>query len=268
MAGSHASQRKGASPEFSEYRAFRPGDDTRRLDWKLLARTDRAFMRLTNDHAALATTIIVDASASMAFPEASLAKWRRACDIGIGLASVAHSAGDPVALTVGCNGALRSVGATSRRDVVMRHIELLDSIVPGGTAPLAEAVAQGAFAQRVVVLSDFLDDDPAVDRAVRGLTAMGISCVGVEILAVEELDPPSEARLAVDPESGELHGVLDRASRTTYDRAFGQWRAELAQRWQDAGAELVAVSTLMTAIESVRGVVQPRGHLLATSPRS
>src|SRR5919206_2104720 len=66
-AGTHRSRMRGISPEFTEYRPFRQGDDARRLDWKLLARTDRAYLRVTRDRATLGTVVVVDASASMAF---------------------------------------------------------------------------------------------------------------------------------------------------------------------------------------------------------
>src|SRR6266851_3149666 len=54
--GAHRSRRRGTAVEFTEYRPYRQGDDPRRLDWKLLARTDRAYLRLTDDQAVLPTT--------------------------------------------------------------------------------------------------------------------------------------------------------------------------------------------------------------------
>src|SRR4051812_1432825 len=98
--GSHHSKMRGVSAEFTEYRLYRQGDDSRRLDWRLLARSDRAYIRLATDRAVLPTTIVLDASASMAFPVASRAKWRRAQEIAIGLAAVTHADGDPVGVAV------------------------------------------------------------------------------------------------------------------------------------------------------------------------
>src|SRR5919109_5064357 len=84
--GTHRSRLRGVSPEFTEYRPYRQGDDPRRLDWRLLARTDRAYLRITSDRATLSTFILVDASASMAFPQKSLGKWEHARRLAIGLA--------------------------------------------------------------------------------------------------------------------------------------------------------------------------------------
>src|SRR3954467_2601545 len=89
--GAHPSKLRGNSSEFSEFRPYRQGDDPRRIDWRLLARSDRAYVRLTTDRATLRTAIVVDASASMAFPAGSLDKWVRGREIAIGLASIAHA---------------------------------------------------------------------------------------------------------------------------------------------------------------------------------
>src|SRR3954469_21402500 len=95
-AGTHHSKLRGTSAEFTEYRLYRQGDDPRRIDWRLLARSDRAYIRLANDRALLPTTIVLDTSASMAFPVATRDKWRLAQELTIGLAAVAHAHGDPV----------------------------------------------------------------------------------------------------------------------------------------------------------------------------
>src|SRR3954470_20957102 len=98
--GAHPSRLRGNSSEFSEFRPYRQGDDPRRVDWRLLARSDRAYVRLTTDRATLRTAIVVDASASMAFPTDTLEKGVRAREIAIGLAAVAHAESDPVGLTI------------------------------------------------------------------------------------------------------------------------------------------------------------------------
>ena len=94
--GVHRSRRRGSAAEFTEYRPYAQGDDPRRIDWKLLARSDRACVRLSDDHALLPTMFIIDSSASMAFPVDTLAKWHHARRLTLALASIAHAAGDPV----------------------------------------------------------------------------------------------------------------------------------------------------------------------------
>jgi len=61
LAGTHHSKQRGTSAEFTEYRFYRQGDDPRRIDWRLLARSDRAYIRLATDRAILPTMIVLDA---------------------------------------------------------------------------------------------------------------------------------------------------------------------------------------------------------------
>jgi uncharacterized protein (DUF58 family) len=100
MAGTHASRLRGLTAEFTEYRPYRQGDDSRRLDWKLLARTDRAHLRITDERATRTTLVVLDASASMAFPATTLEKWAQACRLAIGLTAVARGEGDPAGMSI------------------------------------------------------------------------------------------------------------------------------------------------------------------------
>src|ERR1700712_5382822 len=91
LPGAHKSKQRGTSGEFTEYRLYRQGDDPRRLDWKLLARSNRAFVRLTDERALVPTWLVVDASGSLAFPERSTehgtTKWDVLRAVAIGLAA-------------------------------------------------------------------------------------------------------------------------------------------------------------------------------------
>src|SRR6476659_2988750 len=71
VSGLHRSPFHGYSAEFSQYRRYRPGDDLKYVDWKLLARTDRVYSKQFRETTNLAATIVLDTSASMAFPEVS-----------------------------------------------------------------------------------------------------------------------------------------------------------------------------------------------------
>src|ERR1051325_5894342 len=91
--GEQRSHRAGASPEFMDYRAYHQGDDSAKIDWKLFGRTERVAVRLAHDDSSLPTTVLVDASASMAFPSADVGKWQLAARIALGLAAVAPAQG-------------------------------------------------------------------------------------------------------------------------------------------------------------------------------
>lgn len=91
---------RGISTEFTDYRAYRQGDEVSKIDWKLLARRDRAYIRLSTEQTVLPTMVVLDVSASMAYPATTLEKWHFARHIAIGLASAAHNGRDPVGIAV------------------------------------------------------------------------------------------------------------------------------------------------------------------------
>src|SRR5271154_1939069 len=65
--GRHRSRQRGGSAEFVDYREYAPGEDLRRIDWKVLGRTGRPYVRLYQDETNLRCTMMLDASGSMQF---------------------------------------------------------------------------------------------------------------------------------------------------------------------------------------------------------
>ena len=259
--GTHHSRMRGVSAEFTEYRTYRQGDDPRRIDWKLLARSDRAYIRLATDRAVLPTTLVVDTSASMAYPPGTGAKWVAARQIVVGLAAVAHADGDPVGLAAPSRAGVRRVPPRTRRGVVSELARALDTLSPAGAAPLAPlvaALAGGArwAGARVAVIGDFLSGEEGLLRAARQCVVAGSEVHAVHVVAPEELDPPLGV-LATDPEDATVRRPLVDASRAEYVAAFAAWREGLARAWRDAGASYTLVVAGEATERAVRRVVAP-----------
>jgi uncharacterized protein (DUF58 family) len=227
------------------------------FDWKLLARTDRAYLRITRDRATLGTIVIVDASASMAFPVDTLDKWVQACRLAVGLLAVAHAAGDPVGILVPTPRGMRHLAPRTRRGVLAEVARLLAEIEPAGNAPLATACRLVRPTDRAVIVSDFLGDAEDVLRASRERMIAGAEIYAVHVLAREELDPPDAAILATDPERPEVQRPLAEATREEYRRNLALWREDIARAWRDAGASYVEVVTDEAADRAVRRIVEP-----------
>ncbi len=259
-AGTHRSRITGMSPEFTEYRPYRQGDDPRRLDWKLLARTDRAYLRITNDRATLGTTILVDASASMAYPVITRGKWAMARRIAVGLAAVAHAAGDPVGLIVPSERGAWARPPRTRRGVVGEIAHLLAEIEPKGMVELAPALALSHRTSRLVIVSDFLGDLDSVTRAARERVVAGAEVHAVHIVAREELDPSTSAFLATDPERPDVMRPLVDETRAEYVAAFSAWRDDLAKAWRGARASYSQLVTDEVAAQAIRRIVRPATH--------
>src|SRR5262250_3672868 len=78
VSGLHRSPFHGYSAEFSQYRHYRPGDDLKYVDWKLVARTDRVYTKQFRETTNMPSAIVLDTSASMAFPDGAHSKFRYA----------------------------------------------------------------------------------------------------------------------------------------------------------------------------------------------
>ena len=266
LPGAHRSRQRGTSGEFTEYRLYRQGDDPRQLDWKLLARSDRAFVRLTDDRALLPTWIVVDASASLDFPargvdDAALpTKWSVASALAVGLAAVAHASSDPVGLiATGASGPTRMT-ARSRRGTVGELARTLDKVTVGGNVPLAPLMTTIPAMARVVLISDLLGDNDELIRvaAQRAVAGGIIECV--HVVASEELELPAGAHLARDPDSPAFQRAMDRRAHAEYARRFDTFRADVARRWRATGAGYVEVRTDQPVARLVRQIVSGVGR--------
>jgi len=250
--GAHRSRLRGNSSEFSEFRPYRQGDDPRRVDWRLLARSDRAYVRLTTDRATTRTELLLDASASMAFPPATLDRWQRAREVTIGLAAVAHAEGDPVGLAIAAETPVR-IPPRARRSVIAEMIRTAECVSPTGASALAPVLASSRAA-RVAVITDLLGDADALLATSRLALAAGKEVVLLHLLTPEELDPPPEAQLAVDPERPTLRRSLDADGRRAYRVALDSWLDRMQVDFRGAGVRYVRAFTTEPAARIVRRV--------------
>jgi uncharacterized protein (DUF58 family) len=257
-AGTHVSRLRGSSAEFTEYRAYRQGDDPRRLDWKLLARTDRAYLRITREPSTHPTLLVLDASASMAFPAETSAKWVQARRLAVALASIANATGDGVGwLIAGHPRAARPLRA--RRGVVSELARLVDAITPTGDAPLAPILRGAPQASRLVLITDMLGDEEALHRAAREQRARGVDVIVAHIVAREELSPPPGPFIAEDPERRDVSGTLARSTADAYRTNFATWRDTTARAWRASGARLIEIPADEPTDRAVRRLVSSAG---------
>ena len=235
LPGAHHSRLRGSAPELSEYRVYRQGDDPKRIDWRLLARSDRAYIRLAEDRSVVSTIIVVDATASMAYPPKTLGKWQTACDLAVGLAAVAHSSRDPVGLVIATSSGMRQLSPRTRRGIVGEIARALDAAAPGGSAAVANALAGMRPRTRIAIVSDFLGDADDIRRRAGEVAAAGGEVHAIHVVADEELDPPSRSMLAVDPEDSNIARPFVAEARVEYAQRFAAWREQLAASWRGEG---------------------------------
>ncbi|MCR4339468.1 MAG: DUF58 domain-containing protein [Gemmatimonadaceae bacterium] len=256
--GPHVSVVRGSTDEFVEYRPYRQGDDPKKIDWKLVGRTDRVYIRVSQERAILPTMILLDATASMAFPTATHAKWDLARRIGIALAAVARHRGDPVGMTIVHPERARTFEPRTRRTVLEEMMRAVE-IAAGGSLPLAPATVDAMRrSARVVLISDFLGDADALLSAGRTFAAAGNELHAVHIVDEGELEPDPRKLLLADPEQPETRRPMSPPARAIYLRRFGAWREQLARDWRGAGASYVLAVTGQEPLRrTIRRITNP-----------
>jgi uncharacterized protein (DUF58 family) len=203
----------------------------------------------------LPTTLLVDASGSMAFPLLTNAKWLCAQELAIGLAAIAHADGDPVGVVVHDDDAVRVLPPRTRRSVVSEIARVLERIDPDGLQPLAPALA-AIRSPRVAILTDLLGDADELLSAAGVHIAAGGEIYVVHIVAREELEPPRRTLLAADPEVPSFQRLLIDDTRRGYEADFRAWRHDMARRWRAIGASYNEVTTDESVTHAVRRIVE------------
>lgn len=251
--GLHRSPFHGFSAEFSQYRHYRPGDDLRYVDWKLFGRTDRVYTRQFRETTNLSALFVLDASASMNFPDGnreagagSRTKFALARAVAAVLGTLILDQGDAAGLLA--YGTRRHVvPARSGHHHLRVLLAELSRVAPGGTTTIGDALQQAATIMKrrglVVALSDFYEDAEAMGQ-LRRLRRMGHDVIAIQTLAAEEmtLDVGGAAEL-VDLESGRRLQVQPAAARESYVRSMTAWLTGVEREIRRDGMDYLRLTT-------------------------
>jgi uncharacterized protein (DUF58 family) len=158
-AGGHRSPFHGYSAEFQQHRPYRAGDDLKYLDWKILARTDRLYSRQFRETTSMSVMIVLDASASMAFPDGEISKFRYARVVAAALAYLISTQGDAVGVLSMAGDVLSYTPARGGRPHLRSVMAQLDRLTPTGRWQPSRLIGRaGDLLKRrgvVLVISDF-----------------------------------------------------------------------------------------------------------------
>jgi uncharacterized protein (DUF58 family) len=226
--GIHAGRERGAGVEFSEYRAYAPGDEWRRVDWKLLARADRYYVREAERDSHVAVWLWLDATASMAEPSRSVqgldkfwfARTALAC-----VAAIAQRQGDAFGLLVCTDGRVDFTPASRGPRQLQRVLAALQRARPSGLLPDAGTLRASLHFARsqsmVFTATDALDWPSPLSEALIRLRHMRHD---VRLLALRT-EAEATAHLPTghayrDPEAPSSLHSFDRNSREAYGAAL------------------------------------------------
>lgn len=248
VAGKHRSPHRGSSVEFAEYRKYVAGDDTRRLDWKAFARSDRFYIKEFEADTNLRAYFVVDASGSMNFASHDTTKIAYANSIAASLAYLLVNQGDAAGLSV-CTDRLHLEIPPRRRPAHLQNIfETLGRLEPTGETGLvpalhtiAEKIGQRAL---VIILSDLFTDPQEFSDALQHLRYRKHDICVFHLMDPQELgfefDRPHRF---VDMEDGTTLVVEPTLIADEYHTALRDFLAAVKGKCHDAAADYQLVST-------------------------
>jgi uncharacterized protein (DUF58 family) len=246
--GIHRSPYHGFSVEFSEYREYCPGDDTRYLDWRLFARSDRYYVKRFEDETNLRCYLVLDTSLSMGYRSGAYSKSEYARTAAATIAYFLSSQRDAVGLLTFDDHITEYLPPRHRPGHLRRLMALLAREPLGKATDLAGPLEQIAATVRkrglIVLLSDLLAPIDTLRTRLGYLRSRGHDVVVLRIL------DPAEVRFTfatpamfLDVESGRELYIDPDAARAEYLRRFDPHAAEVERSCVDLGIEYVRITT-------------------------
>jgi uncharacterized protein (DUF58 family) len=262
VSGLHRSPFHGYSAEFSQYRRYRPGDDLKYVDWKLVARTDRVYTKQFRETTNMAASIVVDTSASMNFASsgaAAVTKFRYAVIVAAALAHVISGQGDAVGLLAGDE----FLPPRGGRQHLRRLLASLTSLTPRAAWSGADAVRRAADRMKarglVIVVSDFYDDEEATTSELRRAHRIGHEVVLFQILTRDEIELPYTRDLEfADLESGRTIPVNAALARREYRDTVAEFLERMRSRALSEGFQYSLVVTDTPPARALRSFLLSR----------
>ncbi|SRR6266545_4126769 len=245
--GLHRTPFFGASVDFAEHRGYVPGDDIRRVDWKVFARTDRYYIKEFEADSNANFSVILDVSKSMAFG-AKISKLDYAKTLAACLTYLVHKQRDRVGIVTFDEEIVDFVPASAKHmDVVLHTLDRAKAVRPGRLGPPLRKLAEH-FGRRgiVVLISDLYEDPEAVMDAISLIRFRGNDVIIFHVLDPAEIEFDfSEPSAFEDLENGDQIPIVPDALAEQYRALVREHIAALTSRAAEHRIDYTMLSTSM-----------------------
>lgn len=244
--GLHRSPNLGASMDFAEHRAYMPGDDLRRIDWRLFGRSDRYFVKEFEADTNTNLLILLDVSASMGYGSGEITKIQYAKYLASCLGYFSSRQRDRLGLATFVDGVVDYVPPSAKHlNVVLQTIARATASGQGNIDSSLRQISEHARRRQIVVIiSDLYDDPERIVRAVARLRNRGNDLIVLQVLDPAELDLPfDEAANFEDMETGEAIPVVPERLRDQYRTLVQEHTAALARLMREERIDYALFNT-------------------------
>ncbi len=261
MAGIHPSRQPGLAREFSQYRAYQPGDDPRHIDWRLFARSDRWFVRESEIETSVAIRLVLDATESMRQADAAtgVTKFECARVLAAAFALLAQAQGDPVGLYVIGGSHPLAIAPVAQRRPFDRIVHALEPVEPGGRWPPSLPLMARTTRELAIVLTDGHEHAGEIRAALAPLQARQHEILLVHLLTAEEVEFPFEGPVRFEEwETGATLETDAGAAREGYLAAHAEHLRAWRSAWPRHRFEFAAVRIDEPLDRSLRAILLRR----------
>jgi uncharacterized protein (DUF58 family) len=231
LSGVHGSPFHGPSVEFRDYRDYQPGDDLRRVDWRLYARTDRLSVKRYEQETNARCYVVCDTSASMGYRGSAAwgSKLECARVLGLALGWLLLKQNDAVGLLTldpaTAGSPVRYLRPSQKPHQAGQLLRGLGAVTTGGGPALATLLDHAVRIMHrrslLVLFTDLLEPPESVERALRRLRFAGHDVTCLQVLDRDEVELPFEGSLVLeDVETGSRRRVEAARVRETYQARF------------------------------------------------
>ena len=246
ITGLHHSPHFGMSVDFAEHRPYMPGDDIRRIDWRVYARTDRHYIKQFEADTNTDFTIVLDTSASMGFSSDGLSKFDYARYLAACLLYMSSRQRDRVGLALFAGTQITRIPPGAKHlDLALHELDRAATAGSGALLPPLRKLSEHMRRRSIVaIISDFYEEAAAVGDAVRQLRQRGNDVIVFHVLDRAELEFPYEdAMTVVDLESGDKLPVVPETLKDEYRQLVTDHVAEVGRRMVEQGFDYMLLDT-------------------------
>jgi uncharacterized protein (DUF58 family) len=215
ISGLHRSPHLGFSVNFAEYSPYRPGDDIRKIDWKVYARTDRFFIKEFEGETNTGVHVILDSSRSMAYGSRKITKLEYGQYLAASLAYFAFKQRDAIGFMSYDEDVIEYIPARGSIGHLNTVLHAIERVQPGEKTNFVKPLISVAERLRrrgiVIVISDLYDEPGNVTNGLRHLVYKGNDVIVFQILDPAELqfDFPDPAQFVDMETRAEMHVIPD-----------------------------------------------------------
>lgn len=244
LSGIHKSPYKGSSIEFLEHKEYSPGNEIKHIDWKVLAKTDKYYVKQFEEETNLKCFVFLDTSGSMGYKSTGVSKFEYAATLAASLSYLLLKQSDLVGLVSFSDRVLQYIPPRSRLTHLHAILNILAESKTTGKSNagviLNEFIEKIGRRSLIIIISDFFDDTKKIVRQLKYFQFKKNEIILFQILDPYELAFPFETitffesmeddrRILADPKSiknrylSEINHFLETFKQSCFENQIDYW---------------------------------------------